>query len=287
MTLPEADAKEKLPPPNPAPPPPNPAPPDPPAPPPNPPPPDPPPLLPEPKAPLPVGHGELVPLIATERVATGPAAEPLAGGVPVTVTQLPVVMSCAVADTVCEKVVAEVHRTEVVPELGTCTLIDEPDTAVTEPDATGRAPGDVVDVEPEAEFGDPAALEQAAAARPRVMTSKAQGRAVRRGAVPPSNDDRSPMTPPGRSLRARASVELAGAPSTTTGSCFRLPVNPRHDRTRARPYACSSCGVRNRARTARESCRVPGRGAGWRRRGTGSKWDAREAGTRREPARPV
>jgi hypothetical protein len=102
VTLPEADASEKLPPPNPppAPPPPNPPPPPPP-PPPNPPPPPPPPRLP-PKAPAAVaaGHGVASPEMVMVRATIGPAAEALAGGVPVTETQLPAVTSWASAVTV-------------------------------------------------------------------------------------------------------------------------------------------------------------------------------------------
>ncbi len=171
-TLPEAVATEKFPPPNPPPPPPNP----PPLPPPPPNPPPPPPLPPNPLPPEPVagdGHGEPEPVIATERAATGPPADPLVGGVPVTATQLPTVRSCAVAETVCEKVVDDVHCTEVVlaPANWLSTVIDDPDTAVTDPDATGRALGIVVDVAEEAEVDDPDALEHAAASRPRAPTS--------------------------------------------------------------------------------------------------------------------
>jgi len=89
VTLPEVDAREKPPPPKP--------------PPPKPPPPPKRPLPLPPKPVLPVkGHGEPAPLITTERAATGPAAEPFVGGVPVTATQPPTVTSCAVADTVWE-----------------------------------------------------------------------------------------------------------------------------------------------------------------------------------------
>jgi len=82
VTLPEADASEKLPPPNP-----------PPAP--------PPPRLP-PKAPAAVaaGHGVASPEMVMVRATIGPAAEALAGGVPVTETQLPAVTSWASAVTV-------------------------------------------------------------------------------------------------------------------------------------------------------------------------------------------
>jgi hypothetical protein len=91
-TLPDAEAREKPPPPNPPPPPPKPPLPLPP--------PAPPPLRP-PKLPVaPDGQGVLFPLIAMERAVIGPAAEPLVGGVPVALMQLPPVTSCTVADTV-------------------------------------------------------------------------------------------------------------------------------------------------------------------------------------------
>ncbi len=190
-TFPDADASEKLPPPNPPPPPP----------PPNPPPPLPPPLPPKPRpapapAPPAAGHGEAFPVITMARATIGPEAEPLEGGVPVTLTQLPRVTSRAVPATVWENVVADVHVTVVVPANWLDTFIDDPDTDATEPDATGRLVGVVVVEPPDEACGEPDALLQAAASTANEAAARAHPRARRRAGDASGFDNGSCMVPP-------------------------------------------------------------------------------------------
>ena len=180
VTLPEADAREKVPPP-----PPNPPPPNPPAPPPpNP----PPPPRPAPKPPAVelIGHVEPVPLMVIVRAAIGPAAEALDGGVPVTEIQAPMATSSVVPDNVWVKTVAEVHVTEVVPENWLWTCMVEPDTEVTDPEATGRPLGAVVEEPDEADEGDAVELDvllHAALSTPIATTRRANRPAL--GPTPP------------------------------------------------------------------------------------------------------
>jgi hypothetical protein len=194
VTLPEADAREKPPPP------------------PNPP---PPPLPPNPPPAALAGHGEAFPLMAIVRAAMGPAAEALVGGVPVTETHEPTATSWAVTGTVCVKAVADVHVTEVVPENRLWTFIDEPDTEVTDPDATGRPFGAVVEEPDEADEGEvvePDVLLQAALSKPIAAANRASRRALRRAGAAPGCGYRAFMTPRFRPQEAIALVEMPGTP---------------------------------------------------------------------------
>ena len=168
-TLPEADANEKFPPPNPPPPPP-------------PKPPPPPPPRPPPKPPEAEGQGVESPVTATERAAIGPAAEPEVDGVPVAVMHVPARRSWALPVTVWVNVVAELQRTVVVPENELSTVIEDPETVATEPEATGRRDGAVVEVPADAPgCSTPGALEQPATSRARAPTTTALRPARRPG----------------------------------------------------------------------------------------------------------
>jgi hypothetical protein len=220
-TLPEADANEKLPPPNPPPAPPIPPPPAPP----NPPPPAP---RPPPNPPEADGQGVESPVTATERAATGPAAEPEVDGVPVAVMHVPATRSWAVPATVWVNVVAELQRTDVVPENELCTVIEDPETVATEPEATGRRDGDVVEVPtgaaPWLELG---ALEQLAARRARAPTTTAPRPARRPGTVPARNADRTFIVSPPPVLVRPTPVDLTGVLGPTTNRpCFRFAEKP-------------------------------------------------------------
>jgi hypothetical protein len=127
----------------------------------------------------------------------GPAAEPLVGGVPVAAMQVPGVRSCAVADTVCVNVVADVHVTEVVPDESVLlTVIEEPDTDATAPDASGRVLGTVVVVADEADVGEPPELPHAAPSTPTAATRRTSRPVVLRRRSPSGNEDHTLMSPP-------------------------------------------------------------------------------------------
>ncbi len=146
------------------------------------------------------------------RAVIGPDAEPLEGGVPVTLTQLPPVTSAAVPATVWEKVVAEVHVTDVVPEDWLDTFIDEPDTDATDPDATGRLVGAVVVVLlDEPDVGEPDAVLHAAVSRAREAAARDHPRARRRAGVISSFDNGTCMAPP-LSTFARLAVRTDTGP---------------------------------------------------------------------------
>jgi hypothetical protein len=171
-------------------------------------------------------------LIATVRAAIGPAADPVADGVPLTVTHAPATTSFAVADTVCENVVDDVNDTVVEPENWFDTLIDEPDTDATEPEAIGRSfGGAVVDVEePEDASLEPEVLPHAAARMPRAPMSTVHRRALQRDRRCPGDEPRSRMAPPALIPRAHlhhtGARDLGGEPGQPD-SCalaIRLPV---------------------------------------------------------------
>ena len=153
-------------------------------------------------------------LIATVRAAIGPAADPVADGVPLTVTHAPATTSFADADTIWENVVDDVKDTVVEPENWLDTLIDEPDTDATEPEAIVRSfGGAVVDVEePEDASLEPAVLPHAAARTPRAPMSTVNRRAPHRDRRRPGDEDRSRMAPP--PLISQAHRHLTGAPSS-------------------------------------------------------------------------
>jgi len=186
--------------------------------------------------------------MATVRAAIGPAADPLAGGVPVAEIQLPAVTSCAVAEAVWVKVVLDVHVTVVAPDNELLTLIDEPDTEATEPDAAGRPLGDVVEDPDEADGVVEAAEAQAALTMPMVTMKRASLGATRHDRSPSGTEEHLDMDPRFHPHEEIAFVDLAGSPalrlSDLAFGLLRIQVENLEgdsDASRPGPRPDSSC----------------------------------------------
>ncbi len=98
-----------------------------------------PPNPPPPNPPAPVQLPLTGALMVTVVAVTGEAADPVADGVPTTVTQLPTVTSFAVTDTVSVIGVLAVKVTVTCPEVGFWTSRLDPETAAAVPTTPGKA----------------------------------------------------------------------------------------------------------------------------------------------------